>query len=73
MRESGFDYPVTIKWGRGADTMDYWDKLSISSIELFGLPGDKYITDITAEHMTWFFRNQQEALIFKLKFSEVTW
>ena len=64
---------MTIRWGRGADTMDYWDQLSISSIELFGLPGDRYITDITAEHMTWFFRDKQEALIFKLKFSEVTW
>ena len=73
MQDSEFKYPVTIRWGRGADTMDHWDQLSISSIELFGLPGDRYITDITAEHMTWFFRDEQEALIFKLKFSEVTW
>ena len=72
MQDPKFAYPVTIRWGRGADTMEYWDQLSITSIEMFGLPGDRYITDISADDMTWFFRNEQEAFIFKLKFSEVT-
>jgi hypothetical protein len=52
--------------------MEYWDQLSISSLELFGLPGDRFITDISANEMTWFFKSEQDALIFKLKFSEVT-
>jgi hypothetical protein len=51
--------------------MDYWDKLCIASIEMFGLPGDKFITDISAESMTWTFRDDRDAFIFKLKFSEV--
>ena len=72
LNDPEFKYPVTVKWGRGADTMEYWDQLSISSIELFGLPGDRFITDISADDMTWFFKNEQDALIFKLKFSEVT-
>ena len=72
MREPEYIHPVTVKWGQGADTMEYWDQLSISSIELFGLPGDRFITDISAEEMTWFFKSEQDALIFKLKFSEVT-
>jgi hypothetical protein len=67
-----YQYPVTIQWGRGADTMDYWDNLSIYSIEHFGLPGDRYVTDITADHMTWAFRSEHDALIFRLRFSEVT-
>jgi hypothetical protein len=52
--------------------MDYWDNLSIYSIEHFGLPGDRYVTDISAEAMTWQFRSEQDALIFRLRFSEVT-
>jgi hypothetical protein len=52
--------------------MEYWDQMSIASIELFGLPGDRFITDISAEHMTWSFRSDRDALLFKLKFSEVT-
>ena len=72
MRDPEFAYPVTVRWGQGADTMEYWDQLSIASIELFGLPGDRFVTDISAESMTWFFKSEQDALIFKLKFSEVT-
>ena len=72
MRDPEFTHPVTIKWGRGADTMEYWNQLSIASLELFGLPGDRYITDISADYMIWSFRSDKDALIFKLKFSEVT-
>lgn len=70
--DSKYKYPVTIKWGDGADTMDYWDNLSIYSIEHFGLPGDRYVTDITADYMTWTFKSEHDALIFRLRFSEVT-
>ena len=72
LKSPEFKYPVTIQWGRGADTMDYWDNLSIYSIEHFGLPGDRYVTDISAEAMTWAFRSEHDALIFRLRFSEVT-
>jgi len=72
LRDPKFKYPVTVKWGRGADTMEYWNQMSIASIELFGLPGNRFITDISAEHMTWSFRSDRDALLFKLKFSEVT-
>jgi hypothetical protein len=52
--------------------MDYWDRLCIASIEMFGCPGDKFITDISADRMIWIFRDPKDAFIFKLKFSEVT-
>jgi hypothetical protein len=52
--------------------MDYWDRLSIASIEMFGLPGDRFITDISEHAMTWTFRDSRDALLFKLRFSEVT-
>ena len=71
MHDREFNYPVTVYWGRGDDTMDYWDRLCISSIELFGCPGDKFITDISADRMVWIFRDPKDAFIFKLKFSEV--
>ena len=66
-----FAYPVTVYWGRGSDTMAYWDRLCIASIEMFGCPGDKFITDIGPDKMTWSFRDSKDAFIFKLKFSEV--
>ena len=66
-----FAYPVTVHWGRGSDTMAYWDRLCIASIEMFGCPGDKFVTDISADRMIWSFRDPKDAFIFKLKFSEV--
>jgi len=66
-----FAYPVRVNWGQGADTMLYWNELCASSIEMFGLPGDRFITDISAKAMTWTFRDDRDALLFKLKFSEV--
>ena len=66
-----FNYPVTVRWGQGADTMPYWNEICAASIEMFGLPGDRFITDIGAEAMTWTFRDDRDALLFKLKFSEV--
>lgn len=71
MKDPEFNYPVTVNWGRGADTMEYWDRLCIASIEMFGLPGDRFITDIGADQMIWAFRSDKDALLFKLKFSEV--
>jgi hypothetical protein len=49
-----------------------WDEVCIHTIELFGLPGTRYITDIGSESMDWIFKDVKDALIFKLKFSELT-
>ena len=72
MTDPEFAYPVTVYWGRGDDTMAYWDRLCVASIEMFGCPGDKFVTDISADRMIWSFRDPKDAFIFKLKFSEVT-
>jgi hypothetical protein len=48
-----------------------WDQICIDAIELFGLPGGRYITDIGGDSMDWIFRDQRDAVLFRLKFSEV--
>jgi hypothetical protein len=72
LRNPEFNYPITVKWGAGSDTLTYWDNICIYAIEQFGLPGERYVTDISADNMSWIFRSEQDALIFKLRFSEVT-
>ena len=66
-----FTHNVTVQWGKGSDTLTYWDELCIYGIEQFGLPGDRYITDISADAMTWSFKSDKDALIFRLRFGEV--
>lgn len=70
MREPEYCYHCTIPWRDPVNPLYYWDTLCASAIELFGLPGNRYITDISEKSMTWSFRNEQDALLFKLKFSE---
>ena len=50
----------------------HWNLLCAEAVELFGLPGQRYVTDLNAEYMTWSFRDPKDAVLFKLKFSEVT-
>ena len=71
LRNPEFNYPITVKWGSGSDTLTYWDNICIYAIEQFGLPGERYVTDISADAMVWAFQSEQDALIFKLRFSEV--
>ena len=75
MTEAGYDHHVTV-WHRQTPTRvlsnDSWDKISIYTIETFGMPGIRYITDISMDRMIWSFKDPKDALMFKLKWSEVT-
>lgn len=70
LKEPEYCYHCTVPWRDQANPMFYWDILCANAIDLFGLPGGRYITDISEKSMTWSFRNPQDAIIFKLKFGE---
>jgi len=71
LRDPEYPHTVTVRLNDPDDIMG-WDEVCIHTIELFGLPGKRYITDIGSESMDWIFKDPKDALIFKLKFSEVT-
>jgi len=70
LKEAEFKYPVVIPWGPKTDTVTAWNLVCADAMEMFGLPGDRYITDANVNDMTWWFRNEQDALLMTLKFSE---
>ncbi len=70
LKEEKFKYPVSIPWSSKTDTVTAWNIICADAMELFGLPGDRYITDANVNDMTWWFRDEQDALIMTLKFSE---
>jgi len=49
------------------DTMSHWDDVAIWTFENFGLPGERYVTDINVNDMTWWFRTEQDRLVFVLR------
>ena len=70
LREEKFKYAVTIPWSSQTDTVTAWNEICADAMEMFGLPGHRYITDANVNDMTWYFENEQDALIMTLKFSE---
>lgn len=72
MRDPEYIYHCTIPWVDQQNSQYYWNALCADAMEIFGLPGARYITDISEQSMTWSFCNPQDAVFFKLKFGEVT-
>lgn len=70
LRDDEFKYPVVIPWSSKLDTVTAWNEICAEAMEIFGLPGNRYITDANVNDMTWYFRDEQDALIMTLKFSE---
>lgn len=59
-------FRVRIPWKIG-DTVSSWNEVCIGAIEEFGLPGDKYSTELTSDFMDFYFAEEKDAIIFSLK------
>lgn len=71
LRDPKFQHHCTIPWvSRGLPTK--WNMIAADAVDLFGLPGDRYITDIGEQWMTFSFQDSKDAVLFKLKFGEVS-
>ena len=70
LKDEEFKYPVVVPWSARLDTVSAWNEICAQGMEMFGLPGNRYITDANVNDMTWWFRTEQDALIMTLKFSE---
>ena len=70
MRDSGFPYVVSVTL-RDNNNIAHWNRICIDAVELFGIPGDRFITDLHWDKLDFYFKNTQDELLFRLKFSEV--
>ena len=70
LQDESYKYPVIIPWSSKLDTVSAWTEICAQGMEMFGLPGGRYITDANVTDMTWWFRDEQDALLMTLKFSE---
>jgi hypothetical protein len=67
LQDPDFVYGAQVNWGYRMDTISQWDDVATWSIEMFGLPGERYITEINVNDMTWWFRSEQDRLVFVLR------
>ena len=63
---SGKGYPVRVSWTDAADNSYSWNEICAGLIERFGLPGDKYTTELSSQWMTFYFREPEDALMATL-------
>jgi hypothetical protein len=70
LQDNDFKYPVVVPWSSKLDTVSAWSEICAQGMEMFGLPGGRYITDANVTDMTWYFKDPQDALLITLKFSE---
>ena len=68
MIESNPDWhQVQLKWEKGKDTEYFWNEACAWAIDQFGLPGDRYVTHPTEDHMDFLFKNRADAVLMTLK------
>jgi hypothetical protein len=64
---------VQIKWDDGQDPQiehGTWNHTCAMIMEKFGLPGDKYVTHTTEDHMDFIFNDPKDATMCRLFLSE---
>jgi hypothetical protein len=69
LKDPEFQHGAQIIWGtlNPRHTITQWDNVSIWALELFGLPGDKYIVDINVNEMVWWFKDPADQTLFVLR------
>ena len=67
LKDPNFTHGAKIRWGHGANTNRQWDDVATWGIETFGLPGDRYVTDLHVNYMTWWFQDPRDQTLFVLR------
>lgn len=58
---------VRVGWNLNSPTP--WNEVTARALEVFGLPGDRYITHLTQDFMEYHFRDPHDATLFLLEHS----
>jgi len=59
---------VVVLWENQSNT--WWNETCANIMEVFGLPGEKYQTEISTDSMKFHFNNEKDAFMCKLLISE---
>jgi hypothetical protein len=61
-------YPVKITWTLSTEDSNTlsWNETCARILETFGLPGDRYTTEISADYMTFNFSAAEDAVVATL-------
>ena len=60
---------VTVPWESQSNV--WWNETCANIVEHFGLPGGKYVTEVSTEHMKFIFYDDRDALMCKILVSDL--
>lgn len=63
------DHEVIIDWTPSRGTI-WWNERCAQVLEVFGLPGDRYLYTPSVDFMTFTFKDKRDAFLCKILFSE---
>ena len=66
LRSPEYPHGMVLHWTDTYNAMSRWNEMLADITQVFGLPGDRYITDVNVNDMTFWFRDHRDALLFKL-------
>lgn len=69
MNNDNFQHSVTINWTSEQGTI-WWNETCAMVLEVFGLPGDRYIYKPKFDNMTFNFRTENDAVMCKIMLSD---
>ncbi len=59
---------ITVPWQ--SQSNHWWNQTCADIVEHFGLPGGKYVTEVSSECMHFDFKDERDALLCKIMISE---
>ena len=60
---------ILVPWNK-EQTGFWWNETCASVVEHFGFPGDRYITKVNTEFMTFNFKTEHDAFMCKILLSD---
>ncbi len=65
-RDLEFPHVARMDWIDVEHSDESWNQLCARGLEVFGLPGDRYMTHVCSNYMTWHFRDPHDLTLFLL-------
>lgn len=69
MIKKEFKFPVRIHW-EDSQTGAWWNETCATILEVFGLPGGRFMSHPNADYMTFYFKNEKDWQLCKILLSE---
>ena len=64
-----FDFPVRVNWHTGQGSL-WWNETCAMVLEVFGLPGDRFIYHPHTTHMIFEFKNEKDQRLCQILLSD---